>query len=75
VAITAVSVFFPKDENFIIGIFYLAFIAPVVCLPSISIWAFFGSGIRSFVSNPRVKQIIEIVMAFLLLATGVLILI
>ena len=75
VAITAVSVFFPKDENFITGIFYLAFIAPIVCLPSISIWALFGSTIRDSVSNPRAKQIIEIVMAFLLLVTGVIILI
>ena len=75
VAITAVSVFFPKDEHFVTGIFYLASIAPIVCLPSISIWALFGSGIRTFVSNSRVKQIIEIVMAFLLLATGVMILI
>ena len=75
VAITAVSIFFPKDEHFITGIFYLAAIAPIICLPSISVWALFGSGIRSFVSNPKVKQIIEIVMAFLLMATGVMILI
>jgi|TARA_B110000285_G_scaffold157334_1_gene175510 threonine/homoserine/homoserine lactone efflux protein len=75
VAITAVSVFFPKDEHFITGIFYLAAIAPIICLPSISVWALFGSGIRAFVSNPKMKQIIEIVMAFLLIATGVMILI
>jgi threonine/homoserine/homoserine lactone efflux protein len=75
VAITAVSVFFPKDEHFITGIFYLAAIAPIICLPSISVWALFGSGIRAFVSNPKMRQIIEIVMAFLLIATGVMILI
>jgi threonine/homoserine/homoserine lactone efflux protein len=75
VAITAVTVFFPKDEHFITGIFYLAAIAPIICLPSISVWALFGSGIRAFVSNPKMKQIIEIVMAFLLIATGVMILI
>ena len=75
VAITAVSVFFPKDEHFIAGILYLAAIAPIICLPSISVWALFGSGIRAFVFNPKVKQIIEIVMAFLLIATGVMILI
>jgi threonine/homoserine/homoserine lactone efflux protein len=75
VAITAVSVFFPKDEHFITGIFYLAAIAPIICLPSISVWALFGSGIRAFVSNLKVKKIIEIVMAFLLIATGVMILI
>ena len=75
VAITAVSVFFPKDEYFVTGIFYLASVAPIVCLPSISIWALFGSGIRAFVSNNRVKQIIEMIMAFLLLATGIMILI
>ena len=34
------------ESNLITGIFYLASIAPIVCLPSISIWALFGSGIR-----------------------------
>ena len=74
VAITAVSVFFPKDESFLTGLLFLAGIAPLVNLPSISIWVLFGSSIRAFISNPKVKQIVEIVLAILLVATGITIL-
>jgi threonine/homoserine/homoserine lactone efflux protein len=74
VAITAVSVFFPKDETFLTGLFFLAGIAPLVNLPSISVWVLFGSSIRAFISNPKVKKIVEIVLAILLVATGITIL-
>ena len=37
IAITAVSVFFPKDESFITGLLFLTCITPIVNLPSISI--------------------------------------
>ncbi len=74
VAITAVSVFFPKDESFLTGLFFLAGIAPLVNLPSISVWVLFGSSIRAFISNPKVKKIVEIVLAILLVATGITIL-
>ena len=43
-------------------------------LPSISIWVLFGSSIRAFISNPKVKKIVEIVLAILLVATGITIL-
>ena len=74
VAITAVSVFFPKDESFLTGLLFLAGIAPLVNLPSISIWVLFGSSIRAFISNPKVKKIVEIVLAILLVLTGITIL-
>jgi len=74
VAITAVSVFFPKDESFLTGLLFLAGIAPLVNLPSISIWVLFGSYIRAFISNPKVKKIVEIVLAILLVLTGITIL-
>ena len=74
VAITAASVFFPKEESFLTGIIFVAGIAPIVCLPSISIWALFGSSIRLFISHTRVKKWIEIILAILLVATGITIL-
>jgi len=74
VAITAVSVFFPKEETYLTGILFIAGIAPIVCLPSISIWALFGSSIRLFISHTKVKKCIEIVLAILLVATGITIL-
>jgi len=74
VAITAVSVFFPKDEPFLTGLFFLAGIAPLVNIPSISVWVLFGSSIRRFIENSKVKKIVEIVLAILLIATGITIL-
>jgi threonine/homoserine/homoserine lactone efflux protein len=75
IAITVVSVFFPKDENFITGLLFLTCIAPIVNLPSISIWVLFGSSIRVLISNPAVKKTIEVILAVLLVGTGLMILI
>ena len=75
IAITAVSVFFPKDESFITGLLFLTCIAPIVNLPSISIWVLFGSSIRVLISNPAVKKTIEVILAVLLVGTGLMILI
>ena len=75
IAITAVSVFFPKDESFITGLLFLTCIAPIVNLPSISIWVLFGSSIRVMISNPAVKKTIEVILAVLLVGTGLMILI
>ena len=75
IAITAVSVFFPKDESFITGLLFLTCIAPIVNLPSISIWVLFGSSIRVLISNPTVKKTIEVILAVLLVGTGLMILI
>ena len=75
IAITAVSVFFPKDESFITGLLFLTCIAPIVNLPSISIWVLFGSSIRVLISNLTVKKTIEVILAVLLVGTGLMILI
>ncbi len=74
VALTAVSVFFPSNENFYIAVLFVTLIAPIVCLPCISVWAIFGSAIRIFISNKKVKYLIEIVMSLLLIATAIMIL-
>ena len=74
VAITAVSGFFPTDENFFVATMFLAVTAPFVCIPSISLWALFGNSLRVFVSNTKTKKIIEYILAILLILTGVFIL-
>jgi len=72
VATTAVTVFFPENVNFITGLLFITFFAPIVCLPSITVWAVFGSTIKKFISNNKIKKIIEIVLAFLLIVTGII---
>ena len=50
-------------------------ISRVTDLPTISLWALFGSGLRKFVGNVKTKKIIEYVLALLLVLTGIFILI
>tara|TARA_B100001540_G_scaffold274270_1_gene259665 strand:- start:310 stop:912 length:603 start_codon:yes stop_codon:yes gene_type:complete len=71
----AASGFLPKDENLIISIFFIALVALIICPISISPWAAFGSAIRNFVKNKKIKALIEYFLAFLLLITAILIVI
>lgn len=74
ICITAVSLFFPTEENFFISIFFLVFLSSVVNLPCISCWALFGTGIKSFLKNKNIKIAVEWLMAILLVLTGLSIL-
>ena len=49
-------------------------IARVTDLPTISLWALFGSGLRKFVNNTKIKKTIEYLLATLLILTGLFIL-
>ena len=69
------SGFLPKNENLIFSIFFIAFIAFIICPISISPWAAFGSSIKNLVKNNKIKVIIELFLAFLLLITAILIVI
>ena len=75
IAITVASGFFPTEENIFIGVAFVTITAAVICFPTISLWAFFGSGLRKFVGNIKTKKIIEYLLALLLVLTGIFILI
>ena len=75
IALTVASGFFPTDENIIIGITFVTATAAFVCFPSISLWALFGEGLRSFVKDIKTKKIIEYILALLLILTGIFVLI
>ena len=75
IAITVASGFFPTEENIIIGVSFVTITAAVICFPTISLWAFFGSGLRKFVNKQKTKKIIEYILAVLLVLTGLFILI
>ena len=74
ICITAVSLFFPSEENFIISILFLVLISSSTNLPCISCWAIFGTGIKRFLKNQRIKLAVEWLMAILLLLTAISIL-
>ena len=74
IAVTVASGFFPTEENILIGVLFVTITAAVICFPTISLWALFGSGIRKFVNEVKTKKIIEYLLALLLLLTGLFIL-
>ena len=71
ICITAVSVFYPEKENLIIGTLFLVIMSTIINLPSISMWAFGGSIIRHYLSNKKLKKIIEWLLAILLIGTAI----
>jgi|TARA_B110000438_G_scaffold171536_1_gene163910 threonine/homoserine/homoserine lactone efflux protein len=75
IAITVASGFFPTQENIFIGISFVTITAALICFPTISLWALFGSGLRKFVKNAKTKKYIEYLLAILLVLTGIFILI
>tara|TARA_B100000614_G_C14236865_1_gene364874 strand:- start:121 stop:450 length:330 start_codon:yes stop_codon:yes gene_type:complete len=75
IAITVASGFFPTEENIVIGVSFVTITAAVICFPTISLWALFGSGLRKFVNEQKTKKIVEYILAVLLVLTGIFILI
>ncbi len=75
IAVTVASGFFPTEENIIVGVGFVTITGAVICFPTISLWALFGSGLRKFVNNIKIKKIIEYLLAILLVITGLFILI
>ena len=75
IAITVASGFFPTEENIFIGVAFVTITEAIICFPTISLWALFGSGLRKFVGDIKTKKIIEYVLALLLVLTGIFILI
>ena len=71
----AASGFLPNEGSLILSIIFIATVALIVCPISISPWAAFGSAIRNFVKNNKIKALIEYFLAFLLLITSILIVI
>jgi len=75
IAVTVASGFFPTEENIFIGVAFVTITAAIICFPTISLWALFGSGLRKFINNDKTKKIIEYLLALLLVLTGIFILI
>ena len=71
ICITAVSLFYPEQENLFIGTLFMVVMSTVINIPSISIWAFGGSVIRFYLNNIKLKKILEWLLALLLIATAI----
>jgi len=75
VALTVVTVFYPREESLIEATLFVSLSAPLICFFSVTTWAGFGSSIRMFISNHKIKKFVEILMALLLIFTAVFMLI
>ena len=74
IAITVASGFFPTEENIFIGILFVTITAAVICFPSICVWALFGSSLKKYISNYRIKKYTEYSLALMVVSTGFFIL-
>ena len=74
VALTASTAFFPVNENFYLATTFVALTAPLVCFPSICLWALFGSSIKALIKNAKIRKIVEYLLAILLVITAIIIL-
>jgi len=70
ICITAVSLFFPREESLPISILFLVLLSSIVNLPCISCWAIFGTGIKNYLKNKKIKIAVEWLMAIILVLTG-----
>ena len=74
ICITAVSLFYPEQENIFIGTLFMVVMSTIINIPSISVWAFGGSVIRKYLDNHKFKKIVEWLLAMLLTLTAISIL-
>ena len=74
IAIAVASGFFPTEENILIGILFVTITAAVICFPSICIWALFGSSLKKYISNYRIKKYTEYLLSLMVVSTGFFIL-
>ena len=74
ICITAVSLFYPDQENIFVGTIFMVVMSTIINIPSISIWAFGGSIIRKYLNNNKIKKLVEWFLAILLTGTAISIL-
>ena len=71
ICITAVSLFYPDQENIFVGTLFMVVMSTIINIPSISMWAFGGSIIRKYLNDNKFKKITELILAFLLIGTAI----
>ena len=68
---TAVTLYYPKNENILVWTLFMVIMSTIVNIPSISIWAYGGSIIRQYLGNEKLKKTIELLLAIMLIGTAV----
>ena len=68
-AITAVSVYAPKDQGALIGSLLVAVVFSATNLPSVTVWAWMGVQVRRWLGTARRLRIFNVTMAVLLVGS------
>ena len=71
ICITAVSLFYPEEQNLFIGTIFMVIMSTLINIPSISVWALGGSIIRYYLNNEKLKKILEWLLALILIITAI----
>jgi threonine/homoserine/homoserine lactone efflux protein len=71
-SLTAVALFLPTDWGVVRGSAYVVGLMAAVNLPSVAVWAVFGSSLRRFLEQPSRRLIFNGVMALALVVTAVM---
>jgi threonine/homoserine/homoserine lactone efflux protein len=70
--VTAATLFLPQEGGFLFRGLYMAAVMEGIGLPCMTVWAVFGSSLRSFISGPRGRRAFNLAMALALATTAVM---
>jgi len=68
---TAAAMFLPRELGLMAASSYMVGVMAVTNLPCITVWALFGSSMRSFLAKPAGRAVFNSVLALALVVTGV----
>jgi threonine/homoserine/homoserine lactone efflux protein len=70
--VTAATLFLPREVGLLFGGFYMAAVMEGIGLPCMTVWALFGSSLRSLIGAPRGRRAFNAAMALALSVTAVM---
>jgi threonine/homoserine/homoserine lactone efflux protein len=70
--LTAATLFLPRELSLVARNAYMAGIMEAIGVPCMTLWALFGSSLRSFLDAPRGRHAFNLAMALALVATAVM---
>jgi threonine/homoserine/homoserine lactone efflux protein len=71
-AITTAAVFLPRDTPLSRMLLVVGGLCLLINIPCVSVWAFFGSGMRHLLLRPAYRRVFNLTMSALLVLTAVL---
>jgi threonine/homoserine/homoserine lactone efflux protein len=70
--VTAATLFLPRELGLLAGGLYMVAVMEGIGLPSMTVWAVFGSSLKRFIGTPRGRRVFNAAMALALATTAVM---